>query len=205
MLAQIRRHFKSEIGFFRFGRRYRRAGAGGRISRYIGRMNLLEKLRRFLPGGKPLIPREPIAYRAIGIVRNRVRESRPAGWEDVRSDIILRDELEPALDALEGFSHVIVVFHLNRVPEEARSLTIPVGNEEAPRGRGVLATRSQLRPNPIGVSVVPVLHRRKSVLRVRGLDALDGTPVLDIKPYLPSYDSVPDAKLPDWAVRREGP
>jgi tRNA (Thr-GGU) A37 N-methylase len=51
--------------------------------------------------------------------------------------------------------------------------------------------------------VVKVLHRRKGVLRVQGLDALDGTPVLDIKPYLPAYDSVPDAQLPAWAVRRE--
>jgi tRNA-Thr(GGU) m(6)t(6)A37 methyltransferase TsaA len=78
-----------------------------------------------------------------------------------------------------------------------------VGNEDPPPERGVLATRSQLRPNPIGTSVVKVLRRRKSVLRVQGLDALDGTPVLDIKPYLPAYDAVPEAVLPPWAVRRE--
>jgi tRNA-Thr(GGU) m(6)t(6)A37 methyltransferase TsaA len=164
-------------------------------------VSLLEKLRAFLPGGKPLIPREPIAYRAIGIVRNRVRESRPHGWEDVRSDIILRDDLEPALDGIEGFSHVIVVFHIDRVPEDARRLSLPVGTDSLERG--VLATRSQLRPNGIGVAVVPVLHRRKGVLRVKGLDALDGSPVLDLKPYLPSYDSVADAKLPAWATRSE--
>ena len=67
--------------------------------------------------------------------------------------------------------------------------------------RGVLATRSQRRPNPIGVSVVAVVQRRKGVLRVQGLDAIDGTPVLDIKPYLPPYDSVPDARMPDWVTR----
>ncbi|HLF71405.1 MAG TPA: tRNA (N6-threonylcarbamoyladenosine(37)-N6)-methyltransferase TrmO [Dehalococcoidia bacterium] len=166
-------------------------------------MSLLDSLRSLLPGRKPLIPREPVSYRAIGVVRNRVRESRPSGWEDVRSDIILRDDLAPALDAIEGFSHVIVVFHFDGVPEEARRLTIAVGNETPPPERGVLATRSQLRPNPIGVSVVQVLHRRQGVLRVRGLDAIDGTPVLDLKPYLPAYDAVANATLPAWAMRKE--
>ena len=166
--------------------------------RYHERVSLISRIRDVLPGGKPLIPREPVSYRPIGVVRNPVRKSRPDGWESVRSDLILRDELEPALDAIEGFSHVIVVFHIDRVPEEAQRLQIPVGSEEKPPERGVLATRSQLRPNPIGTSVVKVLHRRKGVLRVQGLDALDGTPVLDIKPYVPHYDSVTGAKVPDW-------
>lgn len=166
-------------------------------------MSLIDSLRSLLPGRKPLIPREPVSYRAIGVVRNQVRESRPSGWEDVRSDIILRDDLAPALDAVEGFSHVIVVFHFDGVPEAARRLTIAVGNETPPPERGVLATRSQLRPNPIGVSVVQVLHRRHGVLRVRGLDAIDGTPVLDLKPYLPACDAVATATLPPWATRKD--
>jgi tRNA-Thr(GGU) m(6)t(6)A37 methyltransferase TsaA len=64
---------------------------------------------------------------------------------------------------------------------------------------GIFATRTQLRPNPIGVSVVPLLARKGNVLRVRGLDAIDGTPVLDVKPYIPHYDSVPQATIPAWA------
>jgi tRNA-Thr(GGU) m(6)t(6)A37 methyltransferase TsaA len=164
-------------------------------------MSILSLLLGVLPGGKPYIPREPVSYRPIGVVRNRVNESRVDGWKDVRSDIILRDELASALDPIEGFSHVIVVFDLDRVPESARSLRVHVGNEDVPPERGVLATRSQLRPNAIGVSVAAVVHRRQGVLRVRGLDALNGSPVLDIKPYLPEYDSVPEATLPSWAVR----
>jgi tRNA (adenine37-N6)-methyltransferase len=163
-------------------------------------MTVFGRLRSILPGGRPFIPREPVAYRVIGVVRNHVRESRSEGWQEIRSDLILRDDLAPALDPIEGFSHVIVVFHLDRVPESVRRLTVPVGNEEPPPERGVLATRSQLRPNPIGVAVAEVVHRRKGVLRVRGLDALNGSPILDIKPYLPSYDSVPGARLPDWAL-----
>jgi tRNA-Thr(GGU) m(6)t(6)A37 methyltransferase TsaA len=141
--------------------------------------------------------------RPIGVVRNRVRVPQPQGWQQVRSDIILRDDLLTALDALEGFSHLIVVFELHLVPSEAQRLTVPVGNEEQPPERGVLATRSQLRPNPVGVSVVPLIRRRGTWLRVKGLDAIDGTPVLDVKPYLPQYDSVPDARLPGWAIWRE--
>jgi len=163
-------------------------------------VSLVDRLRQ-LRSGKALIPREPISYRAIGVVRNRVRGSAPVGgWQGVRSDIILLDDLNAALEAIEGFSHVIVLFHLDQVPDTARRSQVALAGEAGSTERGVLATRSQLRPNPIGFAVVPVLHRRKAVLRVRGLDAFDGTPVLDIKPYLPPYDAVPDAKLPDWAV-----
>ena len=159
-------------------------------------------VRDLLPGGDPIVPREPVSYRPIGVVRNRVRESRPDGWGDVRSDIILREDLISAIDPIEGFSHVIVVFDFHAVPDDVRRLRIPVGNETPPPERGVLATRSQLRPNGIGVSVVRLVHRRKNVLRVTGLDAINGTPVMDIKPYLPDYDAVSDATLPSWAVNQ---
>ena len=165
-------------------------------------MSLLSMVRDLLPGGDPIVPREPVSYRPIGVVRNRVRESRPDGWGDVRSDIILREDLISAIDPIEGFSHVIVVFDFHAVPDDVRRLRIPVGNETPPPERGVLATRSQLRPNGIGVSVVRLVHRRKNVLRVTGLDAINGTPVMDIKPYLPDYDAVPDATLPSWAVNQ---
>jgi len=105
------------------------------------------------------------------------------------------------LDAVDGFSHAIVVFHLDRVPEsEKRLARVRVGADATALEVGLFATRSPLRPNAVGVSVVRIVHRRKNVLRVRGLDALNGTPVLDLKPYLPPYDSVPDAKLPQWAT-----
>ena len=164
-------------------------------------MSLFDKLSSRGRDDKPAIPGEPIVYRPIGVVHNRVKESRPSGWEDVRSEIVLLDELAPALEAIEGFSHLIIVYHLDRVPEDVRRLQLPVGNEIPPPDRGVLATRSQLRPNPIGVSVVQLLGRDGVVLQVNGLDALDGTPVLDVKPYLPEYD-VYDATLPSWALRR---
>jgi tRNA-Thr(GGU) m(6)t(6)A37 methyltransferase TsaA len=157
---------------------------------------LFERLR---PGPRP-IPREPVSLRPIGVVRNGVAGPGPDGWEQVRSDIIVRDDLLEAVDGIDGYSHIIVVFAFHLVPEEERTTgrLHPRGDPALPE-QGVLATRSQRRPNPVGISVVPLLRRRKNVLRVRGLDAIDGTPVLDIKPYLPPYDSVPDARIPDWA------
>jgi tRNA-Thr(GGU) m(6)t(6)A37 methyltransferase TsaA len=135
------------------------------------------------------------------MVRNRIREPRAAGWEDVRSDLFLNDDMTDFLHGIEEFSHVIVVFHLDRVPDdEHRPAKLPLAGENAGE-IGLLATRIPLRPNPIGVAVVPIIWRRKNVLRVRGLDALNGSPVLDIKPYLPRYDAVPDARLPQWALR----
>ncbi len=158
-------------------------------------------LRLFGLGGR-VIPREPVSLRPIGVVRNNAFEPRADGWERVRSDLIVRDDLLNALDGIESYSHIIVIFACHRVPEDAHTTLRDRfwGDPRLPE-QGVLATRSQRRPNAIGVSVVPLVRRRHNILRVIGLDAIDGTPVLDIKPYLPSYDSVPDATVPGWALQ----
>jgi tRNA-Thr(GGU) m(6)t(6)A37 methyltransferase TsaA len=162
-------------------------------------MTILGRLRSLLPRRHhPLVPDDPVSYAPIGIVRNRVKSSRPDGWQSVSSDIFVSPEYETALDGLQEFSHILVVFDMAKVPEGERRLRLQAGSDGGERG--VLATRSQRRPNAIGVSAVRLLHRRHGVLRVRGLDAIDGTLVLDLKPYLPAYDSVPDAKLPSWAL-----
>lgn len=106
------------------------------------------------------------------------------------------------LEGIDGYSHLIVVFAFHRVPEGERRERVSSRDARIPE-QGVLATRSQLRPNAVGVAVVPLLKRRKNILRVEGLDAIDGTPVLDIKPYYPNYDAVPGARVPDWATQLE--
>lgn len=157
-------------------------------------------LRRFGFGGGA-IPREPVNVRPLGVVRNNVFEPVPDGWESVRSDLIFREELMPALDGIETYSHILVVFACHRVPDEERtSGRIRPGEDPRLPEQGVLATRSQRRPNSLGVAVVPLLRRRRNILRVVGLDAIDGTPLLDVKPYIPHYDSVPDAQVPDWVL-----
>jgi tRNA-Thr(GGU) m(6)t(6)A37 methyltransferase TsaA len=166
-------------------------------------LKFLDWLSRIFGIGRRVVPREPVSIRPIGVVRNNVKQPRMDGWAEVRSDILFREELTDALDGIEGYSHVIVVFAFDRVPESEQKLRLrPRGDTRFPE-QGVLATRSQLRPSPLGVSVVKLLRRRRNVLRVEGLDAIDGTPVLDVKPYFPNYDAVPEAGIPEWAQALE--
>ncbi len=91
-------------------------------------------------------------------------------------------EYEPGLADIEGFSHLYVLFWFHRVTECALTCVPP--NDDRPHG--VFATRAPMRPNPVGLSVVQLLRREGPRLHVRGVDMLDGTPILDLKPYLSS-------------------
>jgi len=107
------------------------------------------------------------------------------------------------LDRLGDFSHAIVLywFHLRDSEEERRVLKVlPRRHPGAPRV-GVFASRSPSRPNPIGLCVVGLVELEGCILRVRGLDAVEGSPIIDIKPYLPRAESVPDARVPGWALQ----
>ena len=134
----------------------------------------------------------------VAVVRNGVRKPRPHGWADLESRIELLERLGPeTLAGLDGFSHVLIIFWMHALADDRpRPALLRVGTD--PTQRGIFATRSQLRPNQIGCSAVPLLSVRGRELRVRGLDAIDGTPVLDLKPYIPYYDSVAAAAVPDW-------
>ncbi len=139
-------------------------------------------------------PPAEIVLRAIGYVRNGVAKPRPRGWEQVESRLEMLPEHLARLAGIEAYSHVLVVTYLDvadGAPEKPETLTLASG-----RSYGIFATRSQLRPNHLGVSAVELLARDGATLSVRGLDAIDGTPILDIKPYLPEYDAVPGARIP---------
>jgi tRNA (adenine37-N6)-methyltransferase len=97
-------------------------------------------------------------------------------------------EFEPGLADIEGFSHLIVLWTFHRVQGFDLFGTPPSDN----RAHGVFATRSPRRPNPIGLTVVELLRREHNLLHVRGVDMLEGTPILDLKPYL---SNVPEEKL----------
>jgi tRNA-Thr(GGU) m(6)t(6)A37 methyltransferase TsaA len=94
------------------------------------------------------------------------------------------------LENIEGFSHIIVLSHFNRAERQALTEQ-PLSDGEM--RHGIFATRHFNRPNPIGISYVALDRVEDGILYVSGLDLLDGTPVLDIKPYVPAFDSIPDA------------
>ncbi|KYH36804.1 MAG: Uncharacterized protein family UPF0066 [Candidatus Bathyarchaeota archaeon B23] len=109
----------------------------------------------------------------------------------------------PGLLGIEAHSHLIILYWMHLRDDERHRGTlrvIPRRHEGAPL-TGVFACRSPSRPNPIGLSVVELLGMEDCRLRVRGLDAFEGSPIVDIKPYLPRADSVPDARVPEWTLR----
>jgi len=142
-------------------------------------------------------PISEIRFKPIGYVR---RESKQEDVKDrsLVSKIVVRKGLAKALEGLEDFSHVFVVFYMHEIPKkETKILKVhPRGRTDLPL-LGVFATRTAFRPNPIGLTLVELLQRKGNVLVVKGLDALDDTPVLDIKPYN-SRDMVHDARVPKW-------
>lgn len=142
---------------------------------------------------------DPIPVTPIGWVRNDATQPDRHDWTHVRSRIVLDGALLPALAGLDGFSHILVVTWLDRVPAELRRRLAmhPAGDRAIPV-MGALALRTHHRPNPIGVSAVSLERVDGVTLHVRGLDVADRTPVLDIKPYIPHYDSIPQARLPGW-------
>ncbi|MFC2013167.1 tRNA (N6-threonylcarbamoyladenosine(37)-N6)-methyltransferase TrmO [Chloroflexota bacterium] len=141
-----------------------------------------------------------ITLKAIGAVRNEMKElpGRDFDCDRVVSEIIVDRSLSKALDNLEEFSHIIVLYWMHgAVTDRPQTKIHPRGNQKLPLV-GLFASRSPYRPNPIGKSTVRLLKRRGNVLTVTGLDAIDGTPVIDIKPYLPQRDSPTGATIPRW-------
>lgn len=140
-----------------------------------------------------------VALRPIGVVRNGLDAKPRTGWEEVVSEIHLNPLLAAGLEGLDEFSHIYVLFWMDRVGEAERGVlrVHPVGREDLPEV-GVFATHSKWRPNPIGLSVVELVRVEGSRLKVKGLDALDGTPVLDMKSYSPQLDAGGPCRVPAW-------
>jgi tRNA-Thr(GGU) m(6)t(6)A37 methyltransferase TsaA len=140
---------------------------------------------------------EKITLNPIGVVKTE------AAADEVKeknrtSQIIVKHELTEALEGIADFSHLFVLFWLNQTSsKERKTLKVhPRGRKDLPL-LGVLATRTKLRPNPIGLTLVELVKAEGNVLTVRGLDAFNETPVLDIKPF-DFWDTAETAKVPWW-------
>jgi tRNA-Thr(GGU) m(6)t(6)A37 methyltransferase TsaA len=149
-----------------------------------------------------LASKKRIILEPIGFVRTE------AAGDEVKdksrtAQIVLRSGLAEALEGIEEFSHVFVLFWLHEVTRAQReTLKVhPRSREDLPL-LGVFATRTKLRPNPIGLTLVELLKVEGNVLTVRGLDAFDGTPVLDLKPF-DFWDMAEHAKVPEWWIKLE--
>jgi len=148
------------------------------------------------------MPEAEFNLRPIGWVRSPVSSPRDHDWGSVESDIVLDSEYAGGLEGIGDFSHVLVLtlLHGARYEAERHLRRRPQGRDDMPRV-GIFSQRAKDRPNPIGVTCVPLLAVASDSIRVRGLDAIDGTPVLDIKPHFPQYDSPKDVMVPEWVDR----
>jgi tRNA-Thr(GGU) m(6)t(6)A37 methyltransferase TsaA len=128
-----------------------------------------------------VISSEKIAVRPIGVVKRQYIDE-DVNDRDLVSRIVVRKEFAKGLDSIEAWSHIYVIFWMHKISEEKKTLICPKSEPDIP-AVGIFATRAPVRPNPIGLTLVELVRREENILLVKGLDALDGTPVLDIKPY----------------------
>lgn len=143
-----------------------------------------------------------ITLKIIGHVESGIREQVDTGWGQVESRVVLQPEYRDGLKGIEGFSHALIVTLLHKAGFDAARHLVrrPRGLDTMPEV-GIFAQRAKDRPNPIGITAVQIVSVASGVLVVRGLDAIDGTPVVDLKPYYPVYDRVMNATVPEWVDR----
>ena len=137
--------------------------------------------------------------RPIGFVRSKIKESVRRDWRKVVSEIVIDAKLTEALDGLEGFSHIILLY----IFHQSHGYTLRVKPFLDDQLRGLFATRYPRRPNPIGLSVVRLLARQETILDIEGVDVLDGTPLLDIKPYVPDFDGSTETRTGWYETRNK--
>ncbi len=140
--------------------------------------------------------KETICYRPIGVIHSPFKEPKEvpiqaSAARGVEGTVEVFPEFEEGLRDIEGFSHIILIYHFHRSAFKGL-LVKPYMHEKE---HGVFATRAPARPNRIGISVVRLLERRGNLLKVADVDILDGTPLLDIKPYVPEFDVRENVKI----------
>jgi tRNA-Thr(GGU) m(6)t(6)A37 methyltransferase TsaA len=142
-------------------------------------------------------------FEPIGYIESVIDPEHNYNPREVVAKIFIKKELNEALEGIEDFTHIIVIFWTHKLSEIPAPLKVHPRCDPNMPLRGVLSTRSPIRPNCIGLTVVKLEKRKNNVLEVRGLDAFNGTPVLDIKPYIKISDCVPEAEAPAF-VKKEG-
>ena len=140
--------------------------------------------------------KQSITFRPIGTIHTPFHDPagmpvQPSGARDVRGTIELNPELAAGLQDLDGFSHIILLYHFDRTGDPILKARPFLDDQE----HGIFAIRAPRRPNPIGLSVVRLVSISGNTLTIQGIDVLDGTPLLDIKPFVPFIDAPPAERL----------
>lgn len=147
-----------------------------------------------------------VVFTPIGIVRSPFKNLegmpiQPVGARNIKGQIWIKKEYEEGLKDLEGFSHIILIYHFHLSKGHLLKVKPFMDNNE----HGIFATRAPKRPNPVGLSVVSIDKIEKNIIYISNVDVVDGTPLLDIKPYVPYLDKLDDEKLKlGWLEDRYG-
>ena len=145
-----------------------------------------------------------IEYRPIGVIHTPFKNRKgmpiqPAGADGIQGTVKVFQEFSEGLRDLEGFSHIILLYHFHQSTDSPLRVTPFMDSQP----RGVFSTRAPKRPNPIGISVVKLVNIEGSNLHVENIDILDETPLLDIKPYVPEFDHYPADRI-GWLEKARG-
>ncbi len=137
-----------------------------------------------------------ISFNSIGIIHSPFKKIegipiQPSAAKDIKGTIELREGLIEGLKDLDGFSHIILLYHFHLSKEYSLSV-VPFLDDTS---HGVFATRAPRRPNSIGLSVVKLLKIEKHILYIENVDVIDGTPLLDIKPYVKEFENLEDLRI----------
>ena len=137
-----------------------------------------------------------IKVKPLGKAKNDVTQPMLPVWKDIVPKIVINKNYAKGLDGIEDYSHVIIVYWMDK-EMECHLKHHPQGKNDIPFV-GIFACRCPQRPNRIAISTVELVGRKGNIITVKGLDIVNGTPILDIKPYTPQYDRVGKAKVPKW-------
>ena len=137
-----------------------------------------------------------ITLKPIGVAHNK-QSDHFGGWDKVVTDLVIDKKYQQALIGLKDYSHVVVIYWLSEV-KACELRHVPQGKVGQVPEVGIFACRCAQRPNPIGISTAKLIKIKGNALKVKGLDVINNTPILDIKPYTPQYDLVRNAKVPAW-------
>ncbi len=144
-----------------------------------------------------------IEFSPIGIIHTPFMTAenvpiQPAADNNTNGWIEILDEFTDGLADLEGFSHIYLIFHLHKCTDYKLKVVPFLDTEE----RGIFSTRSPVRPNPVGLSVVKLLSVTGNILKIQGIDILDGTPLIDIKPFVPMFEDIKEIRT-GWFSGKE--
>ena len=149
----------------------------------------------------PQHPAKEITYKPIGIIHSPYKQPKgtpiqPTAAKGAKGTVEVYPEYAEGLNGLENFSHIILIYHFHLAKPGPLKVKPYMDNKP----HGVFATRAPSRPNPIGISVVKLTKIEGNTLHVENIDIIDGTPLLDIKPHIPQFDTPPTAKI-GWLTK----